>query len=232
MNTNTYKRLHDIRDGFYYNPTVINVENFQNSNTRLSNHTPNQNVSYIDNLHRVEHFQNPNTRLTNNMLIQNVSYIDDLHRIEHFEETKNPNENKDDLSFKTDTKTLEMKIETSEGILSSPDIFGPPFWFTLHASSMSYSFNPTPIIKEKMRNFIIAIPVILPCKNCQEHATAYIEKHYNEIDTACSSRDSLFKFFVDFHNEVNKKKDKPVMSYEDAYKLYSGKVKITKITYT
>ena len=204
---NSYKRLHDIRDNFY----VKSV--------------PHQQSTFVE-------------RYTNNLNnyqpppIQKVSFIDDLHRVEQFKKKKETTENKNDLSFKTDNKTLEMKIETADGILSSPDIFGPPFWFTLHASSMSYPVNPTPIIKEKMRNFIIAIPVILPCKNCQEHATAYIEKHYNEIDTACSGRESLFKFFVDFHNEVNKKKDKPVMSYEDAYKLYSGKVKISKITYT
>jgi hypothetical protein len=211
---NTYKRLHDIRDHFY----VKNV--------------PQKQSMFVE-----RYTNNLNNNLNNNQPppIQKVSFIEDLHRVEHFKETKvtkEPNENKNDLSFKTDNKILEMKIESAEGILSSPDIFGPPFWFTLHASSMSYPLNPTPIVKDKMRNFIIAIPVLLPCKNCQEHATAYIEKHYNEIDTFCSGRDSLFKFFVDFHNEVNKRKDKKIMSYEDAYQLYSGKVKINKISYS
>ena len=68
---------------------------------------------------------------------------------------------------------------------------------------------------------------MVPCVNCKEHATAYIEKNYDKLDSICSSRDSLFKFFVDFHNEVNIQTNKPVMSYEDAYKLYSGNIHLT-----
>ena len=45
--------------------------------------------------------------------------------------------------------------------------------------------------------------------------------------TLTKNNDSLFKFFVDFHNEVNIQTNKPVMSYEDAYKLYSGNIHLT-----
>ena len=127
---------------------------------------------------------------------------------------------------------LEMNIESAYGVVSSPDIFGPSYWFTLHAGSIAYPINPTPIVREKMKNFIIGIPVMIPCKNCQEHATAYIEKYYDKLNNVCSSRDSLFKFFVDFHNAVNQRKGKSILSYDDAYKLYTGKVKINKITYS
>ena len=83
-----------------------------------------------------------------------------------------------------------------------------------------------------MKGVIIGIPTLLPCQNCSEHATAYIEKHYDQLDNICSSKENLFKFFVDFHNNVNERYNKPIMSYEDAYKLYTGSVKISTMTYS
>jgi len=71
-----------------------------------------------------------------------------------------------------------------------------------------------------MKNFILGIPVMLPCIKCREHATAFIESHKDQLEYICRGKDSLFKFFVDFHNQVNVRNNKPVMTYEDAYKLY------------
>lgn len=114
---------------------------------------------------------------------------------------------------------------------ASPKVFGPPLWFSLHNGAAHYPMNPSPIVKERMKHLILGIPVLTPCKNCSEHATAYVEKNYDNLDDICSSRDKLFKFFVDFHNEVNKRLNKPIMSYEDAYKLYLGNVKISPMSY-
>ena len=127
----------------------------------------------------------------------------------------------------TDTEVISEPYKNSYGISSSPNIFGPAYWFTLHVGALNYPLRPSPIVIDKMKNFINAIPIMVPCVNCKEHATAYIEKNYDKLDSICSSRDSLFKFFVDFHNEVNIQTNKPVMSYEDAYKLYSGNIHLT-----
>ena len=63
---------------------------------------------------------------------------------------------------------------------------------------------------------------MIPCDKCQDHATAHIEANWNRLDDVVSGRDNLFKFFVDFHNRVNKRYNKPEMSYETAYKLYKA----------
>jgi len=115
---------------------------------------------------------------------------------------------------------------------SHPSVFGPPLWFSLHNAAAHYPDNPAPLARERMKNIILALPILIPCKNCQEHATAYIEKNYNDLDRICSSRDAVFKFFVDFHNHVNVRYDKPEMSYEDAYKLYLGGVNLSPINYS
>ena len=41
----------------------------------------------------------------------------------------------------------------------------------------------------------------------------------------------VFEFFVQFHNQVNQRHGKEIMSVEDAYKLYSGEIE-NKITYS
>jgi len=126
----------------------------------------------------------------------------------------------------------EISYETVDHLnTSNPQIFGPPLWFSLHNAAAHYPINPSPITSERMKNVILGIPVLLPCKNCSEHATAYIEKNFERLDDICSTRDKLFKFFVDFHNYVNQRYNKPIMSYEDAYKIYLGNVKVNKMSY-
>jgi hypothetical protein len=82
-----------------------------------------------------------------------------------------------------------------------------------------------------MKNIILGIPVLLPCENCKEHSTAYIESRLNELDDIVSTRDKLFNFFVDFHNYVNKRYGKKIFTYEEARKLYTSDVKLTKLSY-
>ena len=113
-----------------------------------------------------------------------------------------------------------------------PDIFGPPFWFTLHNASVAYYDYPNEVAKQMMKQFIYSIPVIIPCVKCKEHAHAYIQKQ--NIDDAVANRKNLFEFFLTFHNYVNNKGGRLPMSLKEAQDLYGyfrkggqGTVKIT-----
>jgi hypothetical protein len=112
-----------------------------------------------------------------------------------------------------------------------PEVWGPSFWFTLHNGSINYPLVANDLCKQRMKQFIIGMEVMIPCEKCSDHATSYIEKNWNHLDEIVSTRDNLFKFFVDFHNEVNKRYNKPLMSYDEAYKLYSCNVSIKKMSY-
>ena len=105
---------------------------------------------------------------------------------------------------------------------SDPKVWGPAFWFTLHTSSAFYPEKASPIVKERMKNRILAIPYEIPCSNCRVHAIDFIEKHRDKLDMIVSGKHSLGSFYVDFHNQVNKRYGKPIWTYEQAYKLYSG----------
>jgi hypothetical protein len=127
------------------------------------------------------------------------------------------------VPIEKETGDLNIKLEVNKYTnTSSPKVWGPPLWFTLHNSASKYPMSPSAIVREKMKNIIIGLPVLLPCEVCKEHATAYIEKYFDQLDEICSTRDNLFKFFVDFHNKVNERHDKPLMTYETAYKLYNN----------
>jgi hypothetical protein len=127
---------------------------------------------------------------------------------------------------------MQIKWETKDySSTSNPDVWGPSFWFILHLGSIKYPLNPSPLAKGRMKNFIIGIPIMVTCDSCREHATAFIESNMHNLDDICSSRDKLFKFFVDFHNKVNKRYGKRTYSYDEAYKLYTNGAQITKMSY-
>ena len=115
---------------------------------------------------------------------------------------------------------------------SDPEVFGPALWFSLHNASVKYPEKASPIAREKMKGVIIGLPMLVPCDNCFNHCTSFVESKWDELDTICSTRENLFNFFVDFHNKVNQRHGKPLMSYEDAWKLYTSPIKITKMKYS
>ena len=131
-----------------------------------------------------------------------------------------------------DKTVLDMKFVTvKHKSTEEPSVWGPSYWFTLHNSAIHYPIKASPFFIERMKGFILGIPVMVPCEQCRDHATAYIESVYQNLEQIVSGRDSLFKFFVDFHNYVNKRLNKPEMSYQDAYNLYKGTPQVTKMTY-
>jgi hypothetical protein len=106
---------------------------------------------------------------------------------------------------------------------ANPEIWGPPFWFSLHISALHYPENPSKIVKERIKNRILAIPYELPCSSCRPHASSFVENHRHRLDHIVENNENLFKFYVDFHNSVSQRKNKPLWNYEQAKKYYQGK---------
>ena len=106
--------------------------------------------------------------------------------------------------------------------LGDPDVWGPAFWFSLHNGANQYPLEASPCVVDRTVGFIRGLPMMLPCIECKEHANRYIAEHDASLHTICKTRESLFKFYVDFHNSVNERKSKPRMSVEEAKQLYNG----------
>jgi len=127
------------------------------------------------------------------------------------------------------TPTLHMDYVVVEAGSGNPEVWGPAFWFSLHNGAHKYPIKATPMWKDRMKHFILGIPVMVPCEKCSIHATAYIEKNYDQLDTVVEGRMALFEFFHTFHNYVNKRLKKPEMSLQDAYYRHSIPTKTTKL---
>lgn len=178
----------------------------------------------------------PNVSFRTNTIVPNIS---DLHRvpgtsIPHGIIPNTPSQHTDpgtkvssDNSEKVcnDLKHIMLKNINS----SSPEVWGPGFWFSLHNGALKYPDEPSPLWKERMKNFIIGIPVMLPCEKCSLHASAYIESQYPKLDEIVKNKDNLFTFFCNFHNIVNERLNKPTMSVKNAYELYSNNFNVTKL---
>ncbi len=103
---------------------------------------------------------------------------------------------------------------------TQPAEFGPHYWYMLHTMALNYPNDPTDFIKEKMKCFVEALPFLLPCKDCSEHAKEFLATHKNKINGALQSKESLFKFLWYFHNHVNARLQKPQISLKKAFLMY------------
>ena len=130
--------------------------------------------------------------------------------------------NSEFFEMKTESK-LKIPAITENSNLTHPDVFGPHNWFVFHNTATNYPKIASPFYAERMKNFILAIPLTLPCQKCKEDATAYIDSFKNQLDVIVSGREHLFNFFVDFHNYVNTKQGKRSYTYDEIKKLYNYK---------
>ena len=109
----------------------------------------------------------------------------------------------------------------------SADVWGPQAWGFLHAVSFRYAeHDATQEERLAVYNLLTSLKKLLPCPRCRIHFTAYIEDPELGITGTCSpflkNRDSFSRWLVDFHNEVNIRLDKKVVSYDEVHQSYFG----------
>lgn len=116
--------------------------------------------------------------------------------------------------------TDKCQLDPSQLSNKDPTMWGPHLWYYLHNSTLSFPVNPSKEEMEGMREWLLNLPITIPCEKCRFHYKQYLDKHQNDLNEACTTRDKLFKFVVDIHNQVNKRNNKPIVSYEEAFKMY------------
>ena len=111
-----------------------------------------------------------------------------------------------------------------------PKKWGPCFWKYYHIGALTYPIKPTLSEMNSMIVYIMSIPESLPCARCTEHAQKFIEERVPFLYYIVSSRDSLFAFFVEFHNYVNKKQRKKLLTVEEAKRIWTDVLLVENIT--
>ena len=90
--------------------------------------------------------------------------------------------------------------------------WGPCTWFLFHTLAEKIKEERFMELKPGLIDIIKNICSNLPCPDCKQHATAKI-KTLN--DKAINNKDSLKKALLLFHNEVNKRLNKPQFIWEE-----------------
>lgn len=86
--------------------------------------------------------------------------------------------------------------------METKDVWGPKLWSQIHR--MSLNRDPP-----KFKKFLHSMDI--PCNKCKFHFKEYIRSHPVTNDTV--------RWAIDFHNSVNRRLGKKVLSYKTAYAL-------------
>lgn len=99
-----------------------------------------------------------------------------------------------------------------------PKIWGPHGWKFMHYVSLGYPDKPSESDKMNYKQFYYSLQNILPCEKCAQNYMKNITE--NPIDNHLANRDSLVKWVIDIHNQVNKELGKKEYDYNEASQLY------------
>lgn len=103
------------------------------------------------------------------------------------------------------TKTKSMK-------------WGEPIWNLFHTMAEKVREEKFPAIRAELLNIIYSICLNLPCPDCANHATQFLNNNnFNRIQT----KSQLREFFFRFHNEVNQRKHFPLFPRTELENKYS-----------
>jgi len=93
-----------------------------------------------------------------------------------------------------------------------PNIWGPGAWLFLHSITLNYPNKPNIEQKKIYSDFFYQLGKVLPCSKCQKHYFNNINKY--PINFHLKSKESLSKWLVNIHNEINILNNKPIISYK------------------
>ena len=97
------------------------------------------------------------------------------------------------------------------------DYYGPGYWAVMHIDSFNAKTYESKIVTA---NMIARLVTKFPCLQCRRHATEYTS--HNPLIHAVNDHDalSLFRWVWKFHNTVNKRIGKPVITFEEAVRKW------------
>lgn len=93
----------------------------------------------------------------------------------------------------------------------SPSVWGPPVWNFLHTIAAKIKEDKFTVVAPQLFFYIQKICANLPCPECSQHAKTFLGKlNFRKIVTKLD----LMRVLCIFHNSVNRRKAKPIYSFE------------------
>jgi len=87
-----------------------------------------------------------------------------------------------------------------------------PSWIVLHAVVDAYPKKPNEVDKKLMEQLFQSLSYQLPCDTCNEHFREELTKYPIQLQ----SQQALNYWLIDFHNRVNARLGKRVLTYPEA----------------
>jgi len=101
-----------------------------------------------------------------------------------------------------------------------PQVWGPSAWTFMHSVALCYPTKPTAVDKQHYKMFFLSLPFVLPCLKCQENLLGHLSKDTSIFENAFGSRDSLIRWVIRLHNQVNRSLHKSIVPYRQAISLH------------
>lgn len=86
---------------------------------------------------------------------------------------------------------------------TSPKVWGPPTWTSLHCLAAGYPESPTPPVRRSCEAFLRSLPWMLPCESCGYHFRQFLRNYPGGVGRIASCREALLCFLVEAHNDVS-----------------------------
>jgi hypothetical protein len=99
-----------------------------------------------------------------------------------------------------------------------PEVWGPKLWFVIHTFALNYPNNPSYEDKRVMEEFFNNLKYSIPCNKCRVHYRQRLER--DPIINYLDNKQSLFKYTIDLHNQVNKSLGKKIYTYDEVVQIY------------
>lgn len=101
-------------------------------------------------------------------------------------------------------------LYTDKTLKDGPEYWGAPCWLFLEAVVLGYFPDPNLQEQEDYRNLFESLRYTLPCRECAEHYTDYLEAHPVDV----SNKYNLLKWLIGLHNDVNRRNKKSEYTLE------------------
>jgi hypothetical protein len=103
--------------------------------------------------------------------------------------------------------------------IMSKNVWGPPTWKLLHCMTFKAKNTMTQPQIQELKKIIERIVSNLPCPICSTHAKSYFKTNkFNTLNTL----DQIRYFMFVFHNNVNARIKKDLITYEEHNILYQN----------
>jgi hypothetical protein len=110
--------------------------------------------------------------------------------------------------------------DVAEKPLFDPKVDGRGIWHIYNIKAIQAT---TDVLKVRFFEEMTWLSLNYPCEKCRNHMQGYIKDNpFNRYtDVSWNGKDiGCFKWIHGLHNSVNKKLNKPIMSFESAYNIF------------